>query len=56
MSNQTLAALHEELVEAKKTYEHCGFHDNYQRMRACQAEAKAEIDRLNAAIAEADKP
>lgn len=56
MSNLTLAALRDELIEAKKAYEHCSFHDNYQRLRACQGECQIEIDRLNAAIAEAEKP
>lgn len=57
MNNQkTLAALQDELADAKRAHEHCSFHDNYQRMRACQGECQREIDRLNAAITEAEKP
>lgn len=57
MNNQkTLAALQDELVEAKTAYEHCSYHDDYQRMRACQGECQLEIDRLKAAVAEAEKP
>lgn len=53
---KTLAALKAELADAKKDYEHCSFHDNYQRMRACQSECQGEIDRLNVAITEAEQP
>lgn len=57
MNNQKmLSVLHAELAEARTAYEHCSYHDNYQRMRACQGECQREIERLNAAIAEAEKP
>ncbi|WP_292636819.1 hypothetical protein [Mesorhizobium sp.] len=52
----SIDALKAELADAKKAYEHCSFHDNYQRLRACQGECQMEIDRLNAAIAEAERP
>lgn len=56
MSTKSIDTLKAELADAKAAYEHCSFHDNYQRLRACQGECQREIDRLTAAIAEAEKP
>ncbi|WP_189521108.1 hypothetical protein [Mesorhizobium sp. M1B.F.Ca.ET.045.04.1.1] len=53
---KSVDALKAELADAKAAYEHCSYHDNYQRMRQCQSNAQRQIDRLTAAIAEAEKP